>query len=128
MIQNDSIGLYKLKTIRKGGPYCLLVGRGVYLSIIFIYSMMKNYALTLLISIVLLLTALASAQQCPKGYVKIKSDCIECKTLKNVRIDDVESSTEEGSCPCKPGYVWSYPLLRCWAYSDSSRNSLLSSG
>jgi hypothetical protein len=96
----------------------------VNVSIIFIYLLMRISAILLIISSVLLLAALASAQQCPKGHIKIKTDCVDCKTLTNALTDENESSIEGDGCPCKPGYVWSNVLLRCWAFGSPSKSIL----
>lgn len=71
---------------------------------------------------VILLAALVLAQECPRTTVKIDDNCVDCKTLENVRVDDVDDYTAKGMCPCRQGYIWSEVLLRCVTHGKPVRN------
>ena len=85
---------------------------------------MKISALKVLIAGLVLLVALTSAQECQRGAIRIDKNCVDCKTLDHVRVDDVEFFSADNRCPCKQGYLWSAALFRCMAQPATTRNIL----
>jgi hypothetical protein len=83
---------------------------------------MQKPVLKLLLVNLLMMAILITAQPCPKGYIRIKIQCISCKSLENVKIDNVDSLTDVNCCPCNEGYSWSKALQRCRPLLVSGRS------
>lgn len=76
----------------------------------------------LFLATLMIMVALSSAEDCPKGHVLIKNQCISCTSLENVETNNVDLLTKPNSCPCIQGYSWSKVLQRCWPVIASPRS------